>query len=447
MDMQFGQLSKEVHNKIYLKHERKVLEQVHPVSKDVQPTATFLAGQPGSGKRSLMLETVKSIAPNSAITIDVDDLRELHPMYRSWQSDPATERLAAPLTHQDASDWGKQLMNTAIKNRTNIIIDGTLGNAESTEKQFTALKEAGYKIEVKGLAVHESLSRLGVYERFEAGKDTHEARWVPPEVQENAYRGLPHTLAVIEQNQEKYDARVQVFNRAGDKLYDNRDPINNSSARDVLEKERNRPMSLEEHQTYTMKLEGVLKAMQTRSVSADELVKVEAIGKSFNKPDLSKFEKTTEVFRDEPIEKVVQRHPDLTAAYNQKTNHESLGEKMVPTEYASAVTKLGGQGVATIVLPQAHTNYAGKVIQVSDTHIVQRIDEGRAVAHDVSKLTNKQEILTMARTGAVSGKHFDFKYSEKQGIASVSLVQPVKSSSAIRAATPARVAPTNDLKR
>lgn len=273
MEATTGQLSKEEHDKIFLKIERGALRDITPIKEGEQLTAVFLAGQPGSGKSGLKHETRKELSLDRTITIDVDDLRERHPKYSEWRSNPETEKIASTLSHGDASAWGQQLVRTAINNKCNIIVDGTLGHPESTQKQFDVLKEAGYKIVVKGLAVQQEVSELGVYKRFEDGKAKNEPRWVPPEVQDKVYHGLPQTLDVIEQNRTRYDAHVQVYNRKGDKLDDNREvaPDGPKSAREALDAERNRPLSREEKKTYSDQWSAVIESMAKRNAPPEEI--------------------------------------------------------------------------------------------------------------------------------------------------------------------------------
>ena len=95
MDLTSAQLSKEEHNKIFLKLERQVLRKLDPPKEGEALTAVFLAGQPGSGKGTLNERTLKELDPKRTIAIDVDALRELHPKYDEWRKNPETEKDAA----------------------------------------------------------------------------------------------------------------------------------------------------------------------------------------------------------------------------------------------------------------------------------------------------------------------------------------------------------------
>ena len=80
-----------------------------------------------------------------------------------------------------------------------------------------------------------------------------------------------------------------------------------------------------------------------------------------------------------------------------------IGAKMSTVEYRAALAKIGAAVQARIDLPEANASYAGKIVQWSDTHIVQRVGAHRAVAHDVGKLANGKEILQSAAEGNTTG--------------------------------------------
>ena len=216
-----GPLPDEVDKAIYLKYERKVLGCVEPIKAGDERVAVFFAVQPGFGRGVLSRILGAELAEKNTVTIDVDELRELHPKYKEWRADPTTAEYAWIRTVDSARDWGDQLMGSAIYNNLNIIVDATFSNPGSVKAQIEALKKEGYKIAFKGLAIQRGVSELGYYSRFEEGAATYNALLVPPEARDYAYAALAQTLDLIEQNQAAYDARVQVYDRKGDQLYDN----------------------------------------------------------------------------------------------------------------------------------------------------------------------------------------------------------------------------------
>jgi hypothetical protein len=101
-----------------------------------------------------------------------------------------------------------------------------------------------------------------------------------------------------------------------------------------------------------------------------------------------------------------------------KKNYEMpgtpIGAKMNAPEYKSAIIKLGGDGIGRVELPKEHCTYKGKVIQCSDTHIVQKVDKNVGVAHDVTKMANGKEILALAEKGKIRNTELSVNYNEKQ---------------------------------
>ena len=95
----------------------------------------------------------------------------------------------------------------------------------------------------------------------------------------------------------------------------------------------------------------------------------------------------------------------------------NIGTKMTASEYSTALQKLGGEGVGRIELPKEHCGYRGKIIQASDTHIVQKIDKNFAIAHDVTKIANGKEILALAEKGQLRNADMNVNYNEKVAVA------------------------------
>lgn len=81
----------------------------------------------------------------------------------------------------------------------------------------------------------------------------------------------------------------------------------------------------------------------------------------------------------------------------------TIGEPMPKAQWSEARDILGGKQ-ARIYLPKIHTDYAGKVIFVTDTHVVQQSSKSTAVAHELAKLQNGPQILEGHREGKVQGQ-------------------------------------------
>ena len=106
----------------------------------------------------------------------------------------------------------------------------------------------------------------------------------------------------------------------------------------------------------------------------------------------------------------------------------TIGARMGNAEHAAALKKLGG-AAGRIDLPMANVAYSGKVIQVSDTHVVQQVSKHVAIAHDIKMLSNGKQLLKLAAAGEVQGKTFDFRYDSTGGTAFPAQAQPIKEKS------------------
>ena len=100
-----------------------------------------------------------------------------------------------------------------------------------------------------------------------------------------------------------------------------------------------------------------------------------------------------------------------------------IGSDLSVADKKTALSRLGGQG-ATLILPRSNSAYSGKIMQVSDTHIVQQTGKNAAVVHEIIKLSNGKDLLKLDDAGKLQGKGFDFTYGDKTGAASPSLSQP-----------------------
>ena len=133
------------------------------------PRAVVLAGQPGAGKRKIN-DAAKIELGYDVVPIDPDDLRDTHPdVERLRQQHPYTW---AGHTHEDASQWAKELRSAAIDGRRNLILDTTLGNGDSAVALIKDLQANGYEVEIRGVVAHRLESELGVDGRFSDSLDT-----------------------------------------------------------------------------------------------------------------------------------------------------------------------------------------------------------------------------------------------------------------------------------
>lgn len=264
------QLPQKTHDSIYAKIEARAFEATQ--SHD-RPTAIILGGQPGAGKSGLAEMSKADFAAHDVVPVNVDELRYYHPMRRAIQR--AEEHRFAELTDPHARAWAKQLFDTAIDTRRNIIFEGTMRDGGPICATMRRLQDIGYHVVVRTMAVSERDSIAGIFRRFEEQKASRGfGRWSPLEVHNDAYLGVPFTMQRIEL--EKLAHRVEVFNRRGTVLYGNKRETSGEwhtqpSAARVIEHERERPASSLQLRQREAEWSTILSMMRARRAPSHEI--------------------------------------------------------------------------------------------------------------------------------------------------------------------------------
>ncbi|MCW3611289.1 zeta toxin family protein, partial [Burkholderia cenocepacia] len=130
------------------------------------PKAIVLGGQPGSGKSALAAEAAREFRGNGgAVVIDADRMREENPRYKQLsKEDPQN---AADRTHKEAGEWATRLTMAAVEGRRNLVVDGTMRSPENIRELTNRLKENGYEVEARVMAVNPETSMTRARLRFE----------------------------------------------------------------------------------------------------------------------------------------------------------------------------------------------------------------------------------------------------------------------------------------
>jgi hypothetical protein len=137
------EVSKEALERAYKRVEREALERTQ---QQENPRAILLGGQPGSGESELANQSLRELRQSGgAVTIDADRMREENPRYQQLsKEDPQN---AADRTHKEAAEWSMRLTVTAIEQRRNLVVNGTMRSPENMRALATRLKENGYDME------------------------------------------------------------------------------------------------------------------------------------------------------------------------------------------------------------------------------------------------------------------------------------------------------------
>ena len=289
-----------------------------------QPVAVIFGGQPGAGKSAAVDEAMNELGPRGgAVQIIGDDLRDYHPKYARLME--ADDKTAAFYTDRDTGRWVEKSIAEAKAQRVNIVIEGTMRDGEKVAATMASLREAGYQIDARALAVTSRLSEQGIMQRYENQRaDRGAGRMTTPEAHQAGYDGMLQTLDRIEG--QKLADRVTIYRRGAEAIYTNelqggqwaREP----QARAVVEAERARPMTLQERRDYAKGFDELadMLAKRERQASAEEIRKVTDLQRE------AKAAVVAEVFRQEPPEKAVQQYPELAPAYGYVRAREAKAE-------------------------------------------------------------------------------------------------------------------------
>lgn len=143
------------------------------------PTLILLGGRGGSGKSKFDGIVYDS---KKYLVIDSDKIKEMLPEYNGWN---------ASQVHEESSCIMKKIVQKARNNRMNIVIDGTMSNAEKYLQYLEDFK--GYKTEAHYMFVPPQESVQRAFRRFSNG-GKYNGRYVPAKV-----------LMDMDKNEENFD--------------------------------------------------------------------------------------------------------------------------------------------------------------------------------------------------------------------------------------------------
>lgn len=154
-----------------------------------QPLVIFLGGGSASGKSSIsnmLLQTFKDDGESVAL-IDSDKIKTMLPEHN--QLIKRSPEQAASILHDESSDISEKLYQAALKNKVNIIFDGTMKNPEKYEVLIQSAKAENYNVSLvlADVPLQEAIRRAEI--RFEI-----EQRRVPPEIIEQSHKSVPNSF-------------------------------------------------------------------------------------------------------------------------------------------------------------------------------------------------------------------------------------------------------------
>ena len=280
-------LSEEEHNKIYKEIEKEVF--VNSTPQD-EPIAIIVGGQPGCGKGGVIAYTKNQVEANGKciILITTDEYKPYHPNAIEIARKYPTEYVE--IVEQDAGPWTGSIMKKAIDDKHNFIFEGTLKNDRILDR-IQELKQNGFNVTVRVLAVPRLESLLTVHERYEKQMEVLTyGRLISIEHHNKAYDGIP---AVVDKIEKSGLCTVEVYLR-GDEIGK---PVKVYSSKEKNERFPTARIALEEYR----KSEGkeTIKTAKTRVNKLRESF----VKRNAKESELNQLDELENYWINKPIEK------------------------------------------------------------------------------------------------------------------------------------------------
>lgn len=128
-------------------------------------TAFVFGGQPGAGKTRIINNINEKEFKGNAIVISGDDYRKYHPNFDQIQK--IEGKLSAKYTQYFSSKITEKLIQRAIDEKYNIIIEGTFRTSETPIKTLSILKERGYTTNILLKTCNKEQSWQNCLKRYE----------------------------------------------------------------------------------------------------------------------------------------------------------------------------------------------------------------------------------------------------------------------------------------
>lgn len=173
-----------------------------------RPFAIIVIGQPGAGKSGVMGYSENQF--ETAISLDIDDLRAYHPKYDEVKANHPD--IFEKVTGSFASSMIHYLTPRLIEEKHNLILHKTRGDDAVIYDTIIPLQQKGYDIIVRVLSVNHLESKMSALERSLAEREKFGCcRWVLRDYHNKHYNGIVDLVDNLEKN--NYADHIEVFVR------------------------------------------------------------------------------------------------------------------------------------------------------------------------------------------------------------------------------------------
>ena len=190
-------LPEQEHMEIYRRIEQEVFSRA---STQEKPIGIIVGAQPGSGKGSVISYSKRQVEEKGKdITIiTTDEYKPYHPQAIEIAQKYPTDYVE--IVEQDAGAWTGKVLRKAIDDKYNFIFEGTLKNERILDR-IKEMKQNGFSVIVRALAVPRLESLISIHERYENQmQNMGWGRLISVEHHDQAYNGVPATIDAIEKS-------------------------------------------------------------------------------------------------------------------------------------------------------------------------------------------------------------------------------------------------------
>jgi predicted ABC-type ATPase len=235
------------------------------------PTVIIIGGQPGCGKTELQ-RIAENELNNDVVICNGDNLRDFHPQIKEIKL--LYEGQFPAITVEMAHQWNNALCQYCRENKLNYILETTFASGDRLNETIREIKDAGYTVIIKLLAVNSRQSLLGTYLRFETMKKIGGfGRRVSRKDHDDRYLAIPHTLSCA-QRANLFDelsiySRIPLRNNVDQSL--SKLVFDPADAFSAYIKERDKPLTGYAKDDYWDKFMKVLGLMIDRDAAKEEI--------------------------------------------------------------------------------------------------------------------------------------------------------------------------------
>jgi UDP-N-acetylglucosamine kinase len=173
-------------------------------------------GQPGAGKSSI-IDMIEERFNTNIVVLNGDEFKPYYPGYNQLlKIDPDN---ASRIVQEYSNYVVDEMKQALMKQRYNLIIEGTMRNSDTPINTAKLAKENGYIVEACVIATNYYASRIGCIKRYELDKfDSGVGRSVPVASHDEAYNNIPNTLQQLIAS--KQFENILIYSRYGEIVAD-----------------------------------------------------------------------------------------------------------------------------------------------------------------------------------------------------------------------------------